>query len=353
MSYSRQTIQIIPPSDNISNFKNNEDLSTPGIYMNSNIYSSIYPTEDDNYETVSANQSLAGTANPRTKIPPIIVARPQEFEYWKDTPISKISIINKKGVQYPKLAGYSDKNLRGCSSGLVDMDCVCPNTEDCGRRKDLGNFFKPNPLIQTIQPGIYTLPTEYDPINNNIGISETPQFEKNTQINIEGNDIFVPKNYESIGNLQDVGSNRIQPVITEENYEPIIPRRYQNDVSMYNVYDPRFNSYGSDNRNYLEPVTNQQRYYYDDVNSIRMPNYIVRSKIDSCITDFGETYGPMKDFRSNLSLNEVRPFAEQSYLKNNLDYRNDLMETLLRKRNSEMWQIRQAPKYTQGQSRWR
>ena len=349
MSYPQQSIQIIPKSDG---------LSTSGVYLNSTTYSAIYPTEDDNYDTMSANQALTGKANPRTKIPPIIIARPYEFEYWKDTPMSKISIINKKGVQFPKLAGYSDKNDK-CEPGLVDMNCVCPS--DCNKRKDLAELgFRNNPLIQTIQPGVYTLPIDYDPINDNIGISTTPQFEKNKNINIGGNDLFIPQNYEPIGitKIENYSQQpNLQPVSCE-NYESIIPLpqsqsqpQFQQTPTNYDIYDPRFNGYGSDNRSYLEPMTNQTRYYYDDVDSVRMPNYLVRSKIDSCITNFGDTYGPMQD--NMLTLNELRPLAENSYLQNNLNYRNDLMETLMRKRNSEMWQIRQAPKYTQQQSRWR
>lgn len=369
MSYPQQSIQIIPKTSG---------LSTSGVYLNANTYSASYPTEDDNYETVSANQSLAGKANPRTKIPPIIIARPYEFEYWKDTPISKISIINKKGVQFPKLAGYSDKNDL-CAPSLVDMDCVC--SSDGNKRQNLSDlgFNSNDPLIQTIQPGVYTIPTDYDPIIDNIGISYTPQFEKNKQINIEGNDIFMPINYEPIGipqqkiisieteNYEPIGNNNVSPNISanitsgEFFSNQITPRvvlqnpdNYLQNPQIpdnYNVYDPRFSGYGSDNRNYLDPVTHQTRYYYDDIDSVRMPNYLVRSKLDSCITNFGDTYGPMKN--DSMTLNQLRPLAENSYLQNNLNYRNDLMESLLRKRNSEMWQIRQAPKYTQGQGRWR
>lgn len=119
------------------------------------------------------------------------------------------------------------------------------------------------------------------------------------------------------------------------------------DVSVYNVFDPRFAGYGSDNRQYLEPTLGQVRYYYDDVDAIRRPNYMVRSKIDSCVTAFGDGYGPMRV--DQRSLNENRALAEQSYLDQNLNFRNDMMESLMRKRNSELWQLRQSPMYTNRQ----
>jgi hypothetical protein len=92
----------------------------------------------------------------------------------------------------------------------------------------------------------------------------------------------------------------------------------------------------------------QTRYFYDDVDAIRRPNYIVRSKLDSCATVFGDQYGPMRT--DQKTLNQLRPLAEQAYLNNNLNYRNDLMESLMRKKNSEKWQERAAPKYTTRQS---
>lgn len=299
---------------------------------------------DPNDEGVSINQSLTGKANPRTKIPPIIISRPYDFDYWKDTPISTISIMNKKQKKYPKMAGYSNEDE------LVDMECI-----GCDVREEIPSDIKASPLIQTIQPGVYTLPNDYEPINSSIGISYPPQFEKIKESNIEGTgNILFSDRYDGIYLEQPKHNDSklieaYTPINTPINGEPINPiTTIDNQIpNVYNVYDPRFSGYGSDDRNYLDPLLHQQRYYYDDIDSIRRPNYIVRSKIDSCVTSFGDTYGPMQN--SSYTLNQLRPLAEKSYLQNNLDYRNDLMESLLRKRNAEMWQMRQAPKYTQKQ----
>jgi hypothetical protein len=53
---------------------------------------------------------------------------------------------------------------------------------------------------------------------------------------------------------------------------------------------------------------------------------------------------------SQLTLNQTRPLAEKAYLDNHMNFRNDLMESLMKKRNAEIWQTRQAPKYTNRQS---
>lgn len=261
-----------------------------------------------------SNHLITGTAHPRTKIAPIIPARPLDITYWRENPMVNLSIINKRKQTYNSLAGYD-------TTELTEMKCDSIRDELYTEN--------PNPLVQTIQPGVYTLPYEYEPINANLGISDTPQFEKISSNKQDGNVIFQQN-----------------PV--RENFESIKKNNIVDDVSIYNVFDPRFSGYGSDNRNYLDPMLNQTRYYYDDIDAIRRPNYIVRSKLDSCTTSFGDQYGPMRKYQ--LNLNETRPLAEKMYLENNLNHRNDLMESLMSKRNSEKWQSRAAPKYTTRQT---
>jgi hypothetical protein len=325
---------------------------------------------DFDTEKIYENQKLTGQANPRTKIAPIMPARPYDGTYWKDTPInkigSKVSIINSRKIQYPSLAGYN-------TDELVDNIYVYPN------RKNLSDY-DASPLVQSIQPGVYTIPSEYVEINNGTGVDGPSIFEPIQRIHLNGNiisqvdDKYIPpldeetndpsfpppeqssketkENYKS-GQQRENRPERPKPTskpkpkypILKEPEYPILPR---NDVSIYNVFDPRFSGYGSDDRHYIEPTTGQPRYYYDDVDAIRRPNYIVRSKLDNCVTGFGDQYGPMRD--NQLSLNEMRGMAESSYLNNNMNFRNDLMESLMRRRNTEMWQLRQAPMYTNRQS---
>lgn len=293
--------------------------------VNSENAMSVNLVEPNNENKIYSNQVLAGNAHPRTKIKPIVPARSLDIEYWKDTPMTTLSQINRKKPQYPSLAGYNTQEL-------VDLSCLKPQF-----RKELKHL-QASPLVQTIQPGVYDMPTDYQAIIDSEGISEVPQFEPIKRMNESGNVVFVGQGIE---NTETKKSEDLK-----EDYEPII--KSEEDVNVYNVFDPRFSGYGSDNRSYIDPLLHQTRYYYDDIDAIRRPNYIVRSKIDSCVTGFGDQYGPMQNVQ--LSLNEVRPLAEQSYLDNNLNYRNNLMQTLMSKRNAEMWQTRQAPKYTSRQS---
>lgn len=175
-------------------------------------------------------------------------------------------------------------------------------------------------FTQTVQPGIYYKNEVIEPIVDNIGISYDQQ--------------FLPKVYEKVESGvrrtdRDPLSNPPPEEIIEEPNEPDI----------YNTYDPRFTGYGTSYRNYVDDVTGQPRFPYDDVNSIRMPNYITRNKLDT--HDFGEVYGPMGS--SGIGLNQIRDLANNAYTEDVMTHRTELMERLLRKRNSEMWQLREAP----------
>jgi hypothetical protein len=336
-----------------------------------NVNSSVELVDPNDEGRRYSNHALTGTAHPRTKIAPIIPVRPIDTGgptntvYWRDDPMSGLSIMNKRRKQYPGLAGYT-------ISELTARDYLkYPDF-----RNPLGDNIRASPLVQTIQPGVYTLPTTYDPINTDFNIDETTEFEPVKQNYEWGNVVFTPissnapqpsqiKPQQAQSQPQQAQSQpqQAQSQLSRKVVENYMPERssknvnstsrYQNqpelkdDVSIYNVFDPRFSGYGSDNRSYLEPMLKQTRYYYDDINAIRMPNYIVRSKIDNCVTGFGDQYGPMRV--DQRTLDENRPLAEQAYLDNNLAYRNDLMESLMRKRNSEIWQTRQAPKYTNRQ----
>jgi len=346
-----------------------------------------------------SNAALTGLAHPRTRIAPIIPARSTDIEYWRDSPMTTLSIINSRKKQYPTLAGYNTEDL-------TDLQCLQPDL-----RQSLGNQTWASPLVQTIQPGVYTLPTAYDPINTDFNIDEATQFEPIRQDRPVGNVVFRPEepkasaaadlteSYEPISTKSTKSTQSNPPAKSSNNKtkeskkeskgkltppsirvretspspdssgsrsastSPSPPSDFntrragmsgyqhplvEDDVSVYNVFDPRFAGYGSDNRNYMEPMLRQTRYFYDDVDAIRRPNYIVRSKLDSCVTVFGDQYGPMRT--DQKTLNQLRPLAEQAYLNNNLNYRNDLMESLMRKKNSERWQDRAAPKYTTRQT---
>ena len=116
------------------------------------------------------------------------------------------------------------------------------------------------------------------------------------------------------------------------------------NVTEADVYDPRLTGYGTSYRSYEDPLLGQTKFYYDDIDAIRMPNYIVRSNID--FAKYADKYGPLQTYNQygNENTNKIRALAQDTFLRSSLQQRTELQERLMRKRNSEMWQLRKFPK---------
>jgi hypothetical protein len=127
-------------------------------------------------------------------------------------------------------------------------------------------------------------------------------------------------------------------------YSPVNEPQQPLDVaSNYDVYDPRSFGYGTSYRGYTDKMTGQPRFYYDDIESVRRPNYITRTNIDHLKNV--DTYGPIRDDDDTRMNNEtIRETVETAFSDQTLDFRTDMMTRLMRKRNAEMWQLRMAPK---------
>ena len=119
-------------------------------------------------------------------------------------------------------------------------------------------------------------------------------------------------------------------------------------ITEYNIYDPRFSGYGTSYRAYTDKDLGQTKFYYDDINAIRMPNYLVRSNID--FAQYADTYGPLSDKNKHGSVytNNIRALAQDSFLRSSIEQRESLSESLMRKRNGELWQTRKYPMRTFG-----
>jgi len=199
----------------------------------------------------------------------------------------------------------------------------------CQQNPRLAQFNK-NLFTQTVTPGVYTTSQITENPISNLGISFQQQFEPTTCVRNE-NGLFYTQHDPRI----------IQPSLEQEGYVDEDQPKYDT------VYDPRFSGYGTSYRSYIDPVTGQPRFYYDDVDSIRMPNYITRSKIDTF--SFADTYGPAKEGEEfgNDNTPYIRALAQDKWLRDSLEFRNDLSERRMRKVNAEAWQRRSAPIYTQ------
>lgn len=411
---------------NYSLLHTKETMENPKVECYGNIYLfnenvPIIPT-DPNY--IFQNQRLAGSANPKTLVPPVIAPHLADLNHWRANNVINHSHINTESHYDTYLSGYevskydsvnsclqsnkqnediishpetSNKSVtgsgeyqerytaikqRGSVEGYQGFTCkegtnahdrlgnqhlqhvqenkpVKENFEYPYKKNQYTlNGYNPNQIeksnlpsnlassncesdeamkqynknlfTQTIQPDIYTVNEVIEPINSNMGISFTQQFKPTTSHRDE------------------------KDVITYTEHDPYIykPKMEQNDPNMTitesNIYDPRFSGYGTSYRAYTHKEIGQPRFYYDDVNSIRMPNYVVRSNID--FTNYADNYGPLSDDnkQGNKYNNNIRELANDTFLRSSLQHRDELMERLMRKRNSEMWQLRKYPKHSTG-----
>lgn len=223
--------------------------------------------------------------------------------------------------------GYNPEQLynAGLPANLSSGNC---------ERDPIMKNYNNNLFTQIIQPGIYTRNEVNEPINSNIGISFTQQFEPTTcNVNPQNGDIMFTEH----------DPLQYTPPARGPNMNVI------NSVNEANMYDPRFTGYGTSYRSYIDNTTGQPRFYYDDIDAIRMPNYIVRSNIDH--QPFADSYGPIPgDGENGNAWNpEIRALANNAFTNAAIEFRTDLSERLMRKINANAWQRRVAPISTSGQ----
>ena len=215
--------------------------------------------------------------------------------------------------------GYdpSQLELHNIPSNLAVGDCV---------KNDAFNDYNKEIYTSLIQPGVFTRNEIIEPIDSNIGITFTQQFEPTTcSIDKDGNTEFIQHDPRLV------------------NVDPSVEYEFKEEPDRSNVYDPRFTGYGTSYRTYIEPVTGQVRFYYDDVDAIRKYNYITRNKLDW--TDFGQQAGPMrkKEFED---ICEIRKKAQLTFANETIKQRTELQERLMRKINANAWQRKSHPIHT-------
>lgn len=317
----------VPPKANVKYYYDYENQPKKPMFCDDKV---------EQLKTISINQRLAGKANPKTMIAPVVIT-PSHDENWRATNFSiKNNNNNNEQVQDWFQSGYVSMNDIGLSQPTRDIyspdletkegyNGLRPAVRDNRPKKNQNMAFHQRNLnIQTIQPGVYYEPEEIEPVSSNIGITETRKqrfpFKKT-----DNGDIY----YNEYNN-----NARFNPTFEKQTVGP------------EDIYDPRFTGYGTSYRSYYDDFVGQPRFYYDDVDAMRMPNYVVRSKVDHL--GFSDQYGPMGD-NYEVNNDEMREMVNQSFLDNSLSFRNDLQERLMRKRNSELAYIRQFPKRTSGQ----
>ena len=328
------------------------------------------PEYNGNFATVTDNQSLVGCANPKTLVPPIIAPPLASLENWKNNDSYGYSIVNEKKNAYYKESGYD-----------IDGDAYCeknykaPRGYYCAQKKNkpATSYNKINEKQPEIQAGkqplvpepseapaiikeAFEFPYEIKPNKRNVPVDNTENlyhkdFKNNPAFKKKYNeDIFTqtvtPGTYKMNTRNEPINSNfgiSIAEQNEEPNYEMIEPFE---DVNTSNVYDPRFYGYGTSYRGYVDKNLGQPRFYYDDIDAVRMPNYISRNKID--VMPFGDAYGADND-GGNKYHNNITALADKHYLDSSLQFRTEMQDRLMRKINSNQWQQRMFPINTNGQ----
>ena len=360
---------------------------------------------DDNKPVINTLVNKSGTANPKTFLTPVIAAPIADLDYWKANNLVVHSSINDETQQDAFQSGYQvstccgnnrnkkivpvKKSMYATNGGdskegyqkslpviQQTMDCTpiynkvtYPEPEqtqenfifpheirkeqpgqmntscgynpkqlvdynlpsnlpagNCQKQTQFSDYNK-NLFTQTIQPGIYSRNQLIEPINSNIGISFNQQFEP---VTCEEN------NSEGLTYIEN-DPRIMDDVLIEPNYGVI------NSVNNANIYDPRHSGYGTSYRSYTDENLGQTKFYYDDIDSIRMPNYITRSNID--FERYADSYGPLPENggEGNPYHSDIRALAQDSFTRSTIKQRTELQERMTRKIRANAWQQRVAP----------
>lgn len=276
-------------------------------------------TDSASGTTETATRRLFGGVNPRTLIPPKIVPPITDIEEWGTDNYTIHSATNNHKSDELFLSGYI--TLDNCKCQGV---CRCNKVwskpfikEGFERSKMDHNYLSPYDVSEqrTSRPQIL----------QNYAISKVPEKSVYSSITNGEEFSFVEKcRKETMGGVDYITGD-----------EPSM------------IYDPRMVGYSDSKRGYVDKLLGQPKFYYDDINAARAPNYITRNKID--IYSFGESTGRLRDPKDPQTCGDNNQLAVEEFHNSALQHRSDMMQSLMNKRNGEMWQLRQFPISTNGQ----
>lgn len=200
--------------------------------------------------------------------------------------------------------------------------------------------------LQDVQPKLYSYAVDPEPINSNVGITYAPQRPPMILDQITDSGLaqplytrIDPQLLRTDGTAGQLARN---PERTNWSSEYSDWQPAPGTINFENIYDPRFTSYGDPYRSYSDVNLGQVQYYYSDIDAYTRPNFITRSNVD--FIDFRDPMGKVKPYYNRTaSVDDVRRQVENQTMADELFHRQDRMESLMSKRNSEMYQLRYAP----------
>lgn len=267
------------------------------------------------------------------------------------------SILKPNGNDYYALDQTATINNRYGKQNVTTIDSVM------SKEGDANFMIEPSPTytytdeyfnqperriyMQDIQPNIYSYSVDQEPINNNIGISYTPQVLPRFRDQVYNENGQSYPLYTRV-DPQLVRDDGTQGQMYEQPERGPWSAKYSNwsppagSINFEDIYDPRFTSYGDPYRSYTDVNLGQVQYYYSDIDAYKRPNFIIRSKVD--FVDFKTPNGDVKPYYERYSnLQDVKDIVQNRYDADQLSFREDLMSLQMSKRNSEMYQLRMAP----------
>ena len=290
-----------------------------------------------NGTTETATRRLIGGVNPRTLIEPRMVPPITDMEEWGTDNYTIHSATNNSRSDELFLSGYATlddckcKGICNCK-GALNKPLIKENFNlSTGQSFGLlasstPRYVAPLEQCSNISPyDVTELSSPSGQILQNYGISTTPEKSNYTSIT-NGDDLIFVENRQKQKHFTC-------DYITGD--EPSM------------IYDPRMIGYSDSNRGYVDKLLGQPKFYYDDINAARAPNYITRNKID--IYSFGETTGRLKDPNNVQTCGDNNQLAVEEFHNSALQHRADIMQSLMNKRNKEMWQLKNFPISTNGQ----
>lgn len=344
-------------------------------------------------DSESLNQKLSGLPNPKTLVQPTISIPIYDNNVWRSNDFMIPKGINSQTRQELWQNGYIIDDIvnhvikenyndhQKCTNSVVleNQNLYPNNAQQTFENTD--NVHYTNNMA-TVNDRSFLTPYGYFPeqIQNNLPVNyPTGQCQKNPQLNEYNKNIFTttlqPDVYSTSQVLQpdsymsNLGISYTQPSLPtysslDKNgviftqYDPEYSKQFchTNPTVVQNtpendIYDPRFTGYGTSYRSYVDDLTGQPRFYYDDVDEFRRSKFITRNYID--FTPFGLQTGPQytKPAYTNM---EIRELANNTFLDNSLSFRTDLQQRLMTKATNRAWQQKQAPiitnQYTKGAS---
>lgn len=350
---------IIYKSNDVCN-----NTSTP-ISMNNNYNSNINTTNNK-------------IGNPKIFQKPVIAPRITNLDYWKTNNLVNHSQINSTSNQDLWRSGFiyqqdntnnikenfenneyrkkvlnrlnnckeksniintqipdNDKIISSCGyNPKLNSDVGLPHnigTSKCSRN-DVFKRYNQNLHTMTLEPKLYAVNEIIEPNTHNRSLSIS--YQPHRQINM----------YDKTIDNGDLIINKNPDLFPYEKYTDT--EKYVETINESNVYDPRHTGYGTSYRSYIDNMTGQPRFYYDDINAIRMPNYITRSNID--FAKFADSYGTIQEGNElgNKNNMQIRELANTQFLNSAINFRTDLKEQLSKKMRHKGIDNRRFPKHT-------